>query len=80
MCRANVKKVTNGEKRFTLELQKHPLKKVSVATRVTSNTLNTEIALTNQNIFGNSKMLMYHQLLNGVLLQKVLSKTQLNFC
>ena len=43
--RADVKNVTNDKKRFTLELQKHPLKNVSVTTRGTSNIPNTETAL-----------------------------------
>ena len=39
-------------------------------TRETSNTPNEEIALSYQNVYGNSKMLIYYQLLNEVLLQK----------
>ena len=74
MCRADVKNLTNDEKKFPLELQKHPLKKVSVTTRETSNTSKTDIAQNYQNIYGNSKMLIYHQLLNGVLLQKCYQK------
>ena len=58
------------KKSFTLESQKHPLKNVSVTTHKTSNTANTEIALSYQSIYGNSKMLIYHELLNRVLLQK----------
>ena len=66
------------KKRFTLELQKHPLK-VSVTTCGTSNTPNTETTQSYENIYRNSKMLIYHQLLNEVLLQKCYQK-QLNFC
>ena len=61
-------------KSFALELQEHPLKNVSAVTCETSNTSNTEIALNYQNIYGNSKMLIYYQLLNGVLLQKYCQK------
>ena len=39
-------------------------------THETSNTPNEEIALSYQNVYGNSKMLIYYQLLNEVLLQK----------
>ena len=62
------------KKSFTLELQKYPLKNVSVTTRKTSNTPNTEIARSYQNMFKNSKILIYHQLLNGVLLRKCYQK------
>ena len=62
------------KKYFTLELQKHPLKNVSVTTRETSNTSNTETAQSFENIYGNLKILIYHQLLNGVLLQKCYQK------
>ena len=54
------------KKRFTLELQKHPLKNLSVTTRDASNTQNTEIAMSYQSIYGNSNMLIYHQLLNSI--------------
>ena len=57
-----------------LELQEHPLKNVLVTTRGTSNTPNTEIALSYQIMYENSKMLIYHQLLNGALLQKCYQK------
>ena len=67
------------KKSFTLELQKHHLKNVLVTTRGTSNIPNTEIAQSYQNIYGNSKILIYHQKLNGVLLQTYYQK-QLNFC
>ena len=66
-------------KTFTLELYKHPSNNVSVTTRATWNTPNTEIMLSYQNIYGNLKMLIYHQLLNEVLLQKCFQK-QLKFC
>ena len=49
---------------FTLELQKHPLNNVLETTRGTSNTQNTEIAPSYQDMCENSKMLIYHQLLN----------------
>ena len=62
------------KKRFTLELQKHPLKNVSVTPRETLNIPNWELALSYQNVYENSKMLIYHQLLNGVLLQKCYQK------
>ena len=61
-------------KSFTLELQEHPLKNVSAVTYETSNTSDTEIALNYHNIYGNSKMLIYYQLLNEVLLQKCYQK------
>ena len=76
---ADVKNLTKDEKCFTLELQKYPLKKVLVTTHKTSNTPNTEIALSYQNIYGNSKMLIYHQLLSRVLLQKCSEKHNLIF-
>ena len=41
----------------------------------TSNTPNTKIALSYQNIYGNSKMLIYHQLLNELLLKNVIKNT-----
>ena len=72
--RAYVKNLTNDEKKFFLELQKYPLKNVLVTTCGTSNTPNTEIGLSYQTMYGNSKMLIYHQLLNGVLLQKCYQK------
>ena len=53
---------------FALILQKYSLEKVSVNTRETSNTPNTEIASNHQNIYGNSKMLIYYHLLYGILL------------
>ena len=52
------------KKSFTLELQKHPLNNVLETTRGTSNTPNTKIAPNYQNMCENSKMLIYHQLLN----------------
>ena len=55
-------------------LQKHPLKKVLVTNCGTSNTTNTEITQSYQNVSGNSTMLIYRQLLNGVLLQKCYQK------
>ena len=57
------------KKDFNLELQKNCLKNVSITTRETLNTRNTEITLSYQNIYVNSKMLIHHQLLNGVLLK-----------
>ena len=51
------------KKSFTLKLLEHSLKNVSVTTRDTSNTSNTsntEIAQNYQNIYGNSKMPLYH--------------------
>ena len=57
-----------------LELQEHPLKNVLVTISRTSNTPNTEIALSYQIRYENSKMLIYHQLLNGALLQKCYQK------
>ena len=54
-----------------MELQKQPLKNVSVATRETSKTPNTEIALSYQNIYGISN--------EWSIVTKVLSKTQLDF-
>ena len=62
-----------------MELQKHPLKNVLITTGGTSNKPNPEIALSYQNMHGNSKMLNNHQLLNGALLQKCYQK-QLNIC
>ena len=62
------------KKKFTLELQKHPLKNISVTTRETANTSNTETAQSFENIYGILKMLIYHQLMNGVLLQKCSQK------
>ena len=56
--RADVKNLTNDEKSFTLQLQKHSLKDILVTTRETLNTQNTETALNYQNIYGNSKMLI----------------------
>ena len=47
------------KKNFNLELQKHLLKKILVATRETSNTPNTETALSYENKHGNSKMPIY---------------------
>ena len=44
-------------------------------TRETSNTSNEKIALSYQNIYGNSKMLIYYQLLNEVLLQSIIKNT-----
>ena len=38
------------------------------------------MALNYQNIYGNSKIVIYHQSLNGSIVTKELSKTQLNFC
>ena len=55
-----------------MELQNYPLRNVSVTTRSTSNTSNTEMALSYQIIY--AKMLIYHQLLNGVLLRKCYQK------
>ena len=62
------------KKSFTLELQKHPLNNVLETTRGTSNTQNTEIAPNYQNMCENSKLLIYHQLLNWALLQKCYQK------
>ena len=62
---------------IALILQKYPLKNVPVNTWETSNTSNTETSLIHQNIYGNWKMLIYHQLLCGVLvvlLQKYYQK------
>ena len=72
--RADVKILHLMKKNFALELQKHLLKNVFVTTRGTTNTPNTEIALSYQTMYGNSKMLIYHQLLNGALLQKCYQK------
>ena len=66
------------KKGFILELQKHPLKNVLVPTRGTSKIPNTEIALSYQSMYGNSKMLIYYQLLSGALLQKCIKNT-INF-
>ena len=67
----DVKNPKNDKKHY----KKNFLKNVSVTTRETSITPNTEIALSYQNIYGNSKMLMYHHLLNEALLQIVIKNT-----
>ena len=67
LYRADVKDLRNDEKSFTLELEKHHLSNVLVTTSQTSNTPNTEIALSYQSMYGNSKMLIYHQFLNEAL-------------
>ena len=43
-------------------------------TSTPKNTPNTEIALSYQDMYGNSEMFIYHQLLNGALLQKCYQK------
>ena len=52
---------------------RNSLNNVLVTTCETSKTSNIEIAMSYQNIYGNSKTLIYHQLLSNV--TKVLSKT-----
>ena len=66
------------KKSFTLELQKHPLKNVLVTTRGISNTQNTEIALSYQSMYGNSKMLIL-PVIEWSIVTKVLSKAQFFF-
>ena len=75
------------KKGFTLELQKHPLNNILVTTLGTSNTPNTEISPSYQNMNGNSKICMYGSskphvspVVERNIFTKVLSKTQLNFC
>ena len=84
---ADIMNLKNDEKGFTLELQKHPLNNVLVTTLRTSNTPNTEIAPSYQNMNGNSKIRMYGSskphvspVVERNIFTKVLSKTQLNFC
>ena len=60
--RADVKNLTNHEKKV-------------LTTRGTSNTANTEIAQSYQNIYGNSKMLIYHQKLNEYCYKSTIKNT-----
>ena len=70
-CKGSYKQI---KKKNYLELQKHALNNFLVTTSETLNISKTEIALTYQNIYGNSKILIYHQLSNGILLQKCYRK------
>ena len=58
---------------------RNSLNNVLVTTWETSKTSNIQIAMCYQNIYGNSKTLICHQLLSRVLLQKCYQK-QLNLC
>ena len=72
--RADVKNLTNDEKKFYLGVTETPFKNVLVTTCRTSNIPDIEIALSYQNMYGNSKTLIYHQLLNGALFEKCYQK------
>ena len=67
------------KKSFTLELQKHPLKNVLVTTRGISNTPNTEIALSYQSMYGNSKMLIL-PVIEWSIVNKSVTKSTIYFC
>ena len=70
MYRAAVKNLTNNEKKVLP--WSYPLRNVLVTTRVTSNTPNTEIALSYQNIYGKNTS----PITEWSIVTKVLSKTQ----
>ena len=72
--RADVKNLTNDEKKFYLGVTETPFKNVLVTTCRTSNIPNIEMVLGYQNMYGNSKTLIYHQLLNGALFEKCYQK------
>ena len=77
--RADLKILHMMKKTFALELQEHLLKNVFVTTRGTTNTPNTEIAMSYQTMW-ELKDAHISPVIEWSFVTKVLSKTQLNFC
>ena len=74
----DVKNPTYDKKKFYLGVTETPFKEHLGNHTQESNTLNTEITWSNQNIYGNSKMLIY-QLLNGVFKTPIYTIKNLNW-
>ena len=63
---ADVKNSSNDDRKFHLGVTETPFKECFGNHMRTTSTPNTEAALSYQNFYGNSKMLIYHQLLNRI--------------